>query len=87
MMAVLGLKPMAAYVSMSSAPRIGLMGGFICHVMYQVIHKKIKFDDALDVFSVTYALMFVVNRFLPGKITPEEEQGQDITEHDEVAYN
>jgi Amt family ammonium transporter len=132
---------MAAYVSMSSALAVGAIGGTICYAMYQVIHKKFKFDDALDVFAVhgvggifgtimtaffvqtaygagadglffggsadllignavavvvvavfcfavTYALMFIVDKIIPGKITPEEEEkGQDILEHDEVAYN
>ncbi len=135
------ITPMAAYVSMSSALAVGAIGGIICYVMYQVIHKKFKFDDALDVFAVhgvggifgtimtaffvqiqygaaadgllfggsadlligniiavvvvaafcfivTYILMFIVNKLIPGKITPEEEEkGQDILEHDEMAYN
>jgi len=32
--------------------------------------------------------MFIANKIIPGKISPEEEEkDQDILEHDEAAYN
>jgi Amt family ammonium transporter len=43
---------------------------------------------AVLAFVVTYAVIFIGNKLLPGKLTEEEiEEGQDLVEHHEDAYN
>ena len=46
------ITPASGYVGPAGALIIGLIGGAICYVMVGVIKRRLKIDDALDVFAV-----------------------------------
>ncbi|MET0687762.1 MAG: ammonium transporter [Methyloceanibacter sp.] len=46
------ITPASGYVGPAGALVIGLVGGAICYVMVGVIKRRLKIDDALDVFAV-----------------------------------
>jgi Amt family ammonium transporter len=46
------ITPASGYVGPGGALVIGLAGGAICYVMVGVIKRRLKIDDALDVFAV-----------------------------------
>jgi ammonium transporter, Amt family len=46
------ITPASGYVGPGGALIIGLAGGAICYVMVGVIKRRLKIDDALDVFAV-----------------------------------
>ena len=46
------ITPASGYVGPAGALVIGLAGGAICYVMVGVIKRRLKIDDALDVFAV-----------------------------------
>jgi Amt family ammonium transporter len=46
------ITPASGYVGPAGALVIGLIGGAICYVMVGVIKRRLKIDDALDVFAV-----------------------------------
>lgn len=49
---LVAITPGAGYVSTPAAFLIGLVGGALCFFAVRFIHRKNKFDDALDVFGV-----------------------------------
>jgi Amt family ammonium transporter len=46
------ITPASGYVGPAGALVIGLVGGAVCYVMVGVIKRRLKIDDALDVFAV-----------------------------------
>lgn len=46
------ITPASGYVGPGAALVIGLVGGAVCYVMVGVIKRRLKIDDALDVFAV-----------------------------------
>ena len=49
---LVAITPAAGFVGPSEAIAIGLIGGIVCYAGVVLIHKKLKVDDAADVFGI-----------------------------------
>ncbi|MCQ2078912.1 MAG: ammonium transporter [archaeon] len=49
---LVAITPGCAYVSALASVPIGIIGAALCFCMVRMIHSRVRFDDALDVFGV-----------------------------------